>query len=167
MFWPILYHSLVLNTLKAHALNQGKQPSIRNRHTNSDDFRHLIEWLTLNVSLKTEEDTATAVKFFNNTIQRAGLNATPEHIDTLKPYVCPIIIKQKIDKKRRRRRSWHRLWTPESKRVLNTATQELKQLLNNNKNYCTQTFLLGPTPTESTEEGDQENKTGQETFSTT
>jgi hypothetical protein len=43
-------HSPVLITLKVHALNQEKQPSLSNRHTNLDDFR-----LTLNVTLKTEE----------------------------------------------------------------------------------------------------------------
>jgi hypothetical protein len=71
-------HSPVLITLTAHALNQEKQSSLRNRHTNWDDFRHLInQRLTLNVSLKTE-DIEAEVKFFNDTIQQAGWNATPE-----------------------------------------------------------------------------------------
>jgi hypothetical protein len=80
-----------LTTLKAHALNQEKQPHLSNRHRNWDDFRHLInERLTLNVSLKTEEEIEAAVKFFNDTIQWAGWNTTPEHTDTLKdilPYI--------------------------------------------------------------------------------
>jgi hypothetical protein len=47
-----------------------------NRHTNWDDFKRLInERLTLNVSLKAEEDTEAAVKFFNGTIQWAGLES--------------------------------------------------------------------------------------------
>jgi hypothetical protein len=41
------------------------------------------------------------------------------------------------------------LLTPKSKRLLNTATQEIKQLLNNKKIDCIQTFLQGFTPTES------------------
>jgi hypothetical protein len=62
-------HSPILITIKAHALNQEKQPSLSNRHTNWDDFRHLInQRLTSNVSLKTEEDIEAAVKFFNDTI---------------------------------------------------------------------------------------------------
>jgi hypothetical protein len=62
-----------LITPKAHALNQEKQPSFSNIHTNWDDFRHLInERLTLNVSLKTEEDIGAAVKFFIDTIQWVG-----------------------------------------------------------------------------------------------
>jgi hypothetical protein len=84
-------HSPVLITLTSHALNQKKQPSLYNRHTNWNDFRHLInQRLTLNVSLKTEEDIEAAVKFFNDTVQWAGWNATPEHTDTLKTYGCPI-----------------------------------------------------------------------------
>jgi hypothetical protein len=141
-------HSPVLITLTTQAMNQEKQPSLSNRHTNWDYFRHLInQRLTLNVPLKTEEDIEAAVKSFNDTVQWAGWNATPEHTDALKIYDFPIILKQKIEEKRRLRRDWHRLRTPESKRLLNTATQELKQLLNRNKNDCIQTFLQGLTPT--------------------
>jgi hypothetical protein len=121
-----------LTTLKAHELNQEKQPSLSNRHTNCDDFRHIVnERLTLNVSLKTKEDSEAAVKFFNDTTQWAGWNATPEHTETLKTYDYPTLIKQKIKEKIRLRRVWHQLRTPESKKLLNTAAQELKQLRNN------------------------------------
>jgi hypothetical protein len=88
-------HSPVLIILESHALNQKKQPSLSNRHTNWDDFRHLInKRLTLDVSLKTEKDTEAAVKF-NDTIQWACWNTPIEHTDTLKTYGCPILIKQK------------------------------------------------------------------------
>jgi hypothetical protein len=90
-----------------------------------------------------------AVVFFNDTIQWAGWNATPEQ--AVKTYDCPILIKEKIEEKRRLRSDWHRLRTRESKRLLNTATQELKQILNNNQNYCNQTFLQGLKPTEFTD----------------
>jgi hypothetical protein len=91
-----------LITLKPHALNQEKQPSLSNKHTNRDDFRHLIsDSLTLNVSLKTEEAIEAAVKFFNDTIQWAGWDATPEHTDILKTYDCLILIKQKYQRKRK------------------------------------------------------------------
>jgi hypothetical protein len=90
-------HSPVFIMLTSHALNQEKQQSLSNRHTNCDDFRHLInQRLTLNVSLKTEEDIEAAVKFFKDKIQWAGWNATPEHTDTLKTNDCRILIKQKI-----------------------------------------------------------------------
>jgi hypothetical protein len=84
---------------------------------------------------------------------------------TLKTYDCPTLIKQKTEGLRR---DWHRLRTPESKRLLNTATQELKQLLSNNINpniparaYNNRIHWLFPV------EGNQEDKTGQETFSIT
>jgi hypothetical protein len=65
-------------------LNQEEQPSLSYRHTNRDDFRHLInQRLSLHVSLKPKEDIEAAVKFFNDTVQWAGWNATPEHTDTL------------------------------------------------------------------------------------
>jgi hypothetical protein len=139
-----------LITLTSHALNQEKQPSLSNRHTNWDDFRNLItERLTLNVSLKTEGDIEAEVKFFNDTVQWAGWNATPEQTDSIKTYYCPILIEQKIEEKGRLCTGWHRLRTPESNRIINIATKEHKQLLNNNKNDCIQTFLQGLTPTES------------------
>jgi hypothetical protein len=87
-----------LTTLEAHTLNQEIQPRLNNRNTNLDDFRQLInERLTLNVFLKTEEDTEAAVKCFKDTIQWTGWNAMPEHTDTVKTCDCPILIKQKIE----------------------------------------------------------------------
>jgi hypothetical protein len=79
-----------LITLTSHALNQEKQSSLSNRHTNWDDSRHIIKQrITLNVSHKTEEDIEAAVnKFFNETVRWTGWNATPELTDTLKlPYI--------------------------------------------------------------------------------
>jgi hypothetical protein len=80
------YHSPVL-TLTSHELNQEKQSRLSNRHTNWDDFRYLInQRLTLNASIKTEEDIEAAVRFTNSTIQCAGWNATPQRTDRLKAY---------------------------------------------------------------------------------
>jgi hypothetical protein len=53
-------------------------------------------------------------------------------------------------RKKRLRRSSHRLRTSESKRLLNPEIQGLKQLISN-KNDIIQTFLQGLTPTESTD----------------
>jgi hypothetical protein len=83
-------HSPVLITLTAHALNQEKQPGLSNRHTNWDDYRHLIsQRLTLIASLETEEDIEAAVKFATQ------CNVTPEHKYILKAYDFLILIKQK------------------------------------------------------------------------
>jgi hypothetical protein len=86
-------------TLTSHALNQEKQRSLSNRHVNWDDFRHPIDQrLTLNVSFRTEEDIEAAVKFFNDTIQCAGWNATTEHTDTFETYNRPILLIKKLKK---------------------------------------------------------------------
>jgi hypothetical protein len=68
-----------------------------------------------------------------------------------KAYNSPTQINQKIGEKKRLRRLWHRLRTPESKTLLNAARQDLKELLNNNKNGCIQIFLKSLTPRDSTE----------------
>jgi hypothetical protein len=118
-------------------LNQEKEPVLSNKHANLNDLRRLVsERLTLNIPLKTEEDIEAAAKFLNDTIQWAGLNATPEHKGTLEAYDGPIIIKQNIEGKGRFRREWQLLRTPTSKRLLNTATQDLKEHLHGNKNDC-------------------------------
>jgi hypothetical protein len=59
----------------------------------------------------------------------------------------PIIIKQKLAEKRKLRRDWHRFRTPESKRLLNTATQDLKELIRRIKNDRVQSFLQDLQPT--------------------
>jgi hypothetical protein len=51
--------------------------------------------VTLNIHFKTEEDFEVAAKFFKDTIQCIGWNATLEHKWKLKAYDCPIIIKPK------------------------------------------------------------------------
>jgi hypothetical protein len=57
-------------------------------YTNWDDFRHLInKRLTINVSLKTEEDIEEADEFFKDTM--------PKYTETLKANGCPILIKQR------------------------------------------------------------------------
>jgi hypothetical protein len=47
----------------------------------------------------------------------------------LRVYDCPIIIKKKMEEKRRLHRDWHRLQTPNSKKLLNTAIREVKELV--------------------------------------
>jgi hypothetical protein len=116
-------HSSILITLTVDPLNQENEPVLNNRHTNWNDFKCFVsERLTLNIPLKTEEDIEA--------VQWAGWNAAPQHKSTLKAYDCPIIIEQKIEEKRRLCRDWHHLRTPTSNRLLNAATQQLKELHN-------------------------------------
>jgi hypothetical protein len=94
--------------------------------------------LTLNVSLKTEEDIEAAIKFFNDTVQWAGWNSWPEHTDMLGTYDCPILIKHKIEEKVD---SVEVDTNYKQQRAKDYLTQELKQLLKNNKNNCIHNLL--------------------------
>jgi hypothetical protein len=86
-----------------------------------------------------------------NINQWAGWDTTPEHTEARQTYDCPILIKQKLLNKRRLRRNWHRFRTPESKRLLNAATRELKQQLADTSNASFQTSLQDLSPTASTD----------------
>jgi hypothetical protein len=75
-------HFLIIITLTTQVQNQEKQPYLSNKYTKWKAFRHFInKKLSLKVPFKTEEDIEAAVKYFNNTIQLAGWNTTPEHTD--------------------------------------------------------------------------------------
>ena len=80
----------------------------------------------------------------------AGWSSTPENPTPHQIKTCPILITQKLQNKRRLRRNWHRLRTPESKRLFNAATRELKQLLTDYNNSSFQDFLLNLSPSAST-----------------
>jgi hypothetical protein len=81
-------------------LNQAPPPRLCNSKTNWGYFRYLISTnLTLHVPLQTDSNIEDAVKYFNDTIQWAGWNATPEATYTKSFYTCPIFIKHKIAEK--------------------------------------------------------------------
>jgi hypothetical protein len=101
------------------------------------------------VPLKTDAQIEDVVKYFTDIIQWAGWTATPKDTYTPSSFDCPIFIKQKLAEKRRFWKEWHHYRTPTSKKVLNRATQELKQFLHEHKNSNIQTFLHGLTPTAS------------------
>jgi hypothetical protein len=127
------------------------QPRLCNRKTDWDAFRYLLnERLLLNVPLKPDFDIEVAIKNFDDIIQWAGWTITPEHTEARQIYDCPILIKQKLLNERRLRRNW-RFSTPESKRLLNAATRELKQLLIDTNNASFQTILQDLSPTASTD----------------
>jgi hypothetical protein len=135
-------HSPVLVTLTSQALHQDPPPSLFTHRTNWNYFSHLIHRLTPHVPLKTTSDIEVAVKFFTDTVQWAGWKETPKSPTVNRIHGCPIIIKQKLAEKRKLRRDWQRLRTPVSK-LLNAATQDLKQHLRKFRNDQVQTFLQG------------------------
>jgi hypothetical protein len=150
MLWPLIRPRSVIVTLTIQVQNQGKQQYLSNRYTNWEDFRHFVnEELSLKVTIETRENIEAAVKYFNDTIQWASWNLTPEHTDLTITTDYIVLIKKKKAEKRKLRKNWRRLRTAEGKRIINSATQELKQLLKTYKNYGINTFLQGLTPTDS------------------
>jgi hypothetical protein len=94
---------------------------------------------------------ACRILYFTDLIQWAGWTATPETTCTTSSYDYPIFIKQKLAEKRRLQKEWHLHRTPTRNKLFNRATQELKLLLHDHKNYNIQMFLNGLTPTASTD----------------
>jgi hypothetical protein len=89
-------------------LHQAPQPTLCNRKTNWDYFRHLITTnLTLHVPFKTEAQIADAVEYFTDLIQWAVWTAAPETTCTTSSYDYPNFIKQKLAEKRRLQKEWH------------------------------------------------------------
>jgi hypothetical protein len=108
------------------------------------------------VPLKTEAQIED-VKYFTDLIQWTRWTATPETTCTTSSYDYPSFIKQKLAEKRRLRKEWHLHRTPTSKKLFNRATQELKEILHDHKNYNIQMSLNGLTPTASTVENCKKN----------
>jgi uncharacterized Zn-finger protein len=84
-------------------LTKKKQPSLSTRHTNWDDFRHLInQRLTLNVSLKPEGGIVKQQSRSSMIQYNGQVGMQHQNIQThSKTYDCPILIKQKIEAKGR------------------------------------------------------------------
>jgi hypothetical protein len=98
-------HTPILITLSVETSLLSPHPSLCNNNTNWEAFRLLItEHLHLNVPLKTTHDIEAAINSFNNLIQRAGWDSTPEPPKIPRSPTCPLLIKQKILIKRRLRR---------------------------------------------------------------
>jgi hypothetical protein len=91
------------------------------------------------------------VKFFTDTVKWAGWKATPPLHARIGINACPLIIQQQLAAKRKLPLDWHHFRTPESKRLLNAATQDLKQLVRTIKNDQVQTFLQELTHTAATD----------------
>jgi hypothetical protein len=105
LWWWIMFHlssdhSPVLITLTAHVLNQENQPSSSNRHTNWDDFRHLInQRLTLNVPLKLKKTLKQQSSSW--TVQNSGRIGTQhQNIQTHSRHVTALYQLNKKSKKK-------------------------------------------------------------------
>lgn len=145
-------HTPILISLSHKTLPSVSHPSLYNKKTNWDYFRLLLsDKLSPNIPLKTAADIEAAVNNLTKLIQWAGWSATPVTHYTPQITPCPLRIKQKILDKRRLRRTWLRFHSPITKRLLNKASQELKQLISEYKNQQFQAYTQNLSPTLSTD----------------
>jgi hypothetical protein len=107
----VFLHSPVLVTLTTRAKN---------------DFQHLVNEKLTQSSPQNWRQYRSSRQVFqrHNTMCRLG-RSTGTH----RYAHYPRLTYPNRTEKQRLRKAWHRFWTPESKRLLNTATRELKQLL--------------------------------------
>jgi hypothetical protein len=120
-----------------------------NQHVNWDHFRLLVNKRSfLKVPLKTEEDIEAAVTFFNDTMQWAVWNATPENTATPKANNCSILItklkKRRLQKLGLTAHPGEQTTTHRSNTGIEATFQQ--------KNDCIQTFLQGLTHKEPEQE---------------
>jgi hypothetical protein len=88
-------HSPVLVTLTSQPIRPYPLPSLSNRLTKWDYFKHLInQRLLLQIPLKTTDDIEEEVKFFTDTVQWAGWKATPPLPTRTGINACPLIIEK-------------------------------------------------------------------------
>lgn len=144
-------HSPVIVTIHSQVICQEPKPTLSNKHTNWDHFRHVFSTtIQPNIALKTPQDLDKALQHLNCTIQEAAFISTP-----IQPYKinksCSMDCMQQIAEKRRLRKRWQMTRAPVDKLNLNRATRQLKILLRTNKDRYMQRFLHNLSPTQATE----------------
>lgn len=142
-------HSPILATLGTNIILKEKAPTLTNKHTNWNLFREIVqETLDTDIPLKSTKDLETAVVHFNQVVQNAARQATPEPVKYINSTNCPIFIKKKIAEKRRLRRRWQTTRHPADKGILNRASAQLKNLLSEIRNQNVQEYLRHLSPLE-------------------
>lgn len=146
-------HSPVILTLSSSIMLKTKAPQLHTHLTNWDEFRETLDKnLSLNVSLKSNEDIENAVEILTTTTQNTAWNATPTvQAQPTKQRYLPEVIMDKISQKRRLRKIWQTRRYPEEKRRYNNACRELKKLISDYKNEAFARYLEGLTATEATD----------------
>lgn len=144
-------HSPVIITISTHIILKSHPPTLYNRHTNWIQFREHLSIIPTDVPLKTEYDIDEAVELLTCAIQDAAWQATPESNQGTKTENVPLHVREKIREKRRLRKIWQSTRQPSDKNKLNTATRNLKNLLQRLKDESIQNYLEGLCATEATD----------------
>lgn len=144
-------HSPIIITVASKIIIKPKPPTLFNNKTDWIMYRQYINThVNLRAPLKNNNDIDEAVEHINKCIQDAAYEATPT-IPEGKRTDCPIIIKEKIEEKRKLRQIWQRTRSLDDKKRLNRATKKLTKLLSKLKNQAIQTYLENLSPTKATD----------------
>jgi hypothetical protein len=145
-------HSPVTITTHSRIIPQPSPPTLSSKYTNWETFRTLIrERLPLYVPLKAEREIEVYVHQFVQIIQQAAWDSTPNPRKSPNLDDCAPLTKQKILEKLQLRKRWQQSRSPQQKAKLNQTVQELKQLLNDQKQKAIQTYLKSLSATEVTD----------------
>lgn len=146
-------HSPVVVLLCCKATRQTKNCKLHTRKTNWSLFKELVEnSLDCKIPLTTDEEVTQAVETFNNCIQQAAWDATPETVDQAQDlYLYPKYILDLLKKKRQARKKWQTTKYPPDKAKFNKLASELKQALTNNKNHGINKYLQNLDATQATD----------------
>lgn len=143
-------HSPVLLTLSSKVITKCKPYILHNNKTNWLLFRELVTVnLNTQISLKSEADITKALEHFNQCIQYAAWDATPqnrpaEHTSTCSPIISSILAEKRI------RKRWQVTRCPELKTKLNKLTKETKKLLLEHRNRGVKKYLQNLSATTAT-----------------
>lgn len=145
-------HSPVLVNLNMNAVQAPEACKLHNRKTDWDLFRNLVTTsINQNIILKSDTDIEEAVEHFNEIIQKAAWEATPEPKRKEDPPQCPLRVRELIAEKRRMRKIWQTNRYPSNKKKLNNITAKLKMLLVEVRNQSVQEYLRNLDGTAGTE----------------
>lgn len=145
-------HTPIIAHISTCIITYERPPKLHNRKTDWCFFRRTLnDSLELNIPLKTKHDIEIAVEIFNRKIQNAAWQSTPQDKPKTNYLEYPDEIKDKLAEKRRLRRIWQNRRYPEDKRRFNTATRELRRMIQKLKNDTFQEYVQGLSATDDTD----------------
>ena len=145
-------HTTIVLSLNENAIQKSNNPVLVNRKTDWENFKiTLEERIQLAVPLKTRENLDLEVEKFNNDIQQAAWENTPQIQRILRGKNYPKEILELVYKKRKARKKWHQTRAPRDKTKVNQLTSQLKEEIKQLKNDTMSEFLKKLTNDSSTE----------------
>lgn len=135
-------HSPILLTLSQSIIKKANNPTLVNKLTDWESFKLCLEEkINLSAPLRNEEQLEQEIEMFNNNIQQAAWENTPEIKRRIAGNNYPKEIRDMISEKRKLRRKWHQSRSPQDKTRLNNCCQQLKREIQQIKNDSINTYL--------------------------